>query len=206
MSWGISENVSNVLAQRYTPDYIRSKIEFLTFLLTGKKDAVKKPAAWLRSAIQNDYAEPDGFLSPADRERQANKEKERKAAALEAQNAYVKRSEQQWQTQAAAKSARLQKLYARYGTTANDFSFWAQAQKALSLQGISDAIIASMQILKLGENSVIIHVANHFMRQQIEQPRIKRQIEAVLTDVVTHKIELTFVVGDDDQAEEGIAE
>ena len=201
VSFGISQNVSESLAQRFSADYIGKKIEFLAFLHNHEPHRVKKPAAWLRSAIEDDYTAPDGFKTTAERERQANEEKERKQAAVEVQKAHSEQAEQRWKEQEAARSVRLHKLHQQYQTTLTDFAFWNKAKTSLSAYGVSDVLIAYMQILKLEANQVVIHVRNHFMRQQLEKPKIKQQIEAALHEVTDQPIELVFVVGD--QAEEG---
>lgn len=201
VSFGISQNVSELLAKQYSADYIREKIAFLEFLVKHERSRVKKPAAWLRSAIEDDYIAPDGFQTTAQRERQANEEKERKQATVEAQKAYSDRSEQRWKEQEAERSARLQKLHRQYQTNLADFTFWNKAKTALSAHGISDVLIAYMEILKFEANQVVIHVRNHFMCQQLEKPKIRSLIETALQEVASHPVALVFVVGD--QAEEG---
>lgn len=196
ISWGISQNVSEMLAKRFSPDYVGEKIEFLQFLI--EQGSVKKPAAWLRKAIEEDYSAPDRFRSADDREREANEEKKRKQTVLAAQNAHFERSKQQRKAQEAEKSARLQKLYQQYGTSKTDLAFWAKAKEALAANQVSDAILISVQLLKLEKDKVILHVINHFMAQQVSQPRVKQQLANVLTAMLNHPVELVFVVGDEE--------
>jgi len=196
VSFGISQNVSESLANRFSPVYIDEKIAFLEFLLKQEPDRVKKPAAWLRSAIEDDYTAPDGFKTAAELERQANEEKERKKATVEAQKTHSERADEQWKAQEADRLARLHKLHHHYHTTEADFAFWDKAQTAMSAHGVSDILIAYMQILKFEANQVVIHVRNHFMRQQLEKSKIKQQIEAALHEVTNQSIKLVFVVGD----------
>lgn len=76
--FGISRKVSERLANRYTEARITEKIEFLDFLQAIAPSAVKRPSGWLRRAIEEDYAAPEGFQTAAAREAaQAAKEEKR---------------------------------------------------------------------------------------------------------------------------------
>ena len=75
--FGLSEKVASRLANRYSQRRVLEKIEYLEFLQTHNPEQVKKPAGWLRRAIEENFSEPDGFISRAQREAQAA-EKEHK--------------------------------------------------------------------------------------------------------------------------------
>jgi hypothetical protein len=91
----MSQRVSERLVTDFSPEYIAEKIDFLDFKLSRETDSVKRPAAWLRKAIEDDYDAPNGFVSAAERERQANEEIARKRAVSAAQKAYSAKADQQ---------------------------------------------------------------------------------------------------------------
>ncbi len=86
-SRGIAKRVTEQLAQQHASTYIEEKIAFHDFLVEERPADIKKPAAWLRRAIEDDYSAPDDFVSPKDRERMANEEKSRNQALVVAQEA-----------------------------------------------------------------------------------------------------------------------
>jgi hypothetical protein len=83
----IAKRVAEKLSQEFPPDYIEQKMAFHDFLLSERPSDIKKPAAWLRRAIEDDYSAPDGFVSAEDREQMANEEKRRNQALVASQEA-----------------------------------------------------------------------------------------------------------------------
>ena len=68
---GIAQKVAERLANRYSQPRIADKIKFLEFLKETDPQKVKSPQGWLRRAIEEDYAAPDGYKAAADREAEA---------------------------------------------------------------------------------------------------------------------------------------
>ena len=58
---GISKRVATQLSTRYQADQIREKIAFLHFLQETAPEKVKNPQGWLRRAVEEDYAPPEGY-------------------------------------------------------------------------------------------------------------------------------------------------
>lgn len=58
---GLSEAVARRLAEQHGAAYIRKKIAYLKHLQDRQPDKLKNPRGWLRRAIEEDYAAPDGF-------------------------------------------------------------------------------------------------------------------------------------------------
>jgi hypothetical protein len=56
------------LALHYSQKYIVEKIEHLAFLIAERPQDVKKPAEWLRKAIEDNYNTLDGFIPQEQRE------------------------------------------------------------------------------------------------------------------------------------------
>jgi DNA-binding MarR family transcriptional regulator len=204
--WGISQNVSEALAKTYPPERISEKIEFLKYLIEHEPKAIKKPAAWLRKAIEENYGAPDGYKtanSNPHTQRQANAENKRKMAILEVQKAQSERAEQLQKEREATFTERLHKLFNRYQTSAADLALWEQAKPELANQGVSDAILASTQLLKLEKDKAVLHVINHFMAEQVAHPRVKEPLTAVLSKLVSRPLQMKIVVEDEKREGEG---
>ncbi|HTU22784.1 MAG TPA: replication initiator protein A [Gemmataceae bacterium] len=93
------------LIAAHSADHIEQKIDYLNFLIeTGERP--KKPAGWLRAAIEQDYGPPAGYLLRAERHRQrqaaeekhrrkeeeraaCRRQEEREAAARKAERAHI---------------------------------------------------------------------------------------------------------------------
>ena len=155
---------------------------------------MKRPAAWLRKAIEDDYDAPNGFISAAERERQANEEIARKQAASEAQKAYSAKAKEQQKARVAQQSRRLQRLFDHYQTSETDRAFWKRAEGHLAEMGISEAVTSSIQLVRLTEDEAICHVMNAFMRQQIDHPRLKEPIEQVLSELAYRPLHLKLIL------------
>ncbi len=192
ISFGISPKVSENLSQRFSPDYISEKIDFLRFKNDREKSSVKKPAAWLRKAIEDDYTAPDGYIPPKERERQENEDKRRKQATTEAQKAHSKRIEQQQKAQNSRKAELLQKLFEQFGTTSLDLALWTQAENAMTYQGISAAISSSLQLLKLETDKAILYANNDFV-QRLIKPEVRDKIEKILSDLARRPLKLELI-------------
>ncbi len=198
ISLGISQNVSQTLAVRFSPEYINQKIEYLEYLCASIKNSVKKPAAWLRRAIEDDFNAPDGFVNTTERERRANEEIERKRAILEAQKAQAELIEQQQNEFERQLLERLQRLYQKHGTTDREITLWSSVQKTLIDSGVSVNLVTNMHLLTIGESEAIVHVYNQFLLRQIAHSQITQAIEATLASLVQRPIKVKFIV---DQAE-----
>jgi Replication initiator protein A len=78
--------------------YIEAKIDYLDFL-TESGEGPKKPAGWLRRAIEEDYGPPPGYMSKTDRERikneQAERQRQREVVRQQAENAERKKREEE---------------------------------------------------------------------------------------------------------------
>jgi len=198
---GISQKVSENLAQRFSPDYIREKVEFLTFKLAREKSSVKKPAAWLRKAIEDDYTAPDGYISPKERERRESEQKGRKQAVTESQKAYLERIQQQQKELHGQRAAARQKLLEQFGTTAADLALWTQAQEAMRYQGISAAIFSSLQLLAVEQERAVLYVSNDFVPRLIK-PEMREKIEKILSKLAKRPLKMALITKDGAEGEQ----
>ncbi len=197
IEWGISQNVSETLTRRYAPERIHEKIDFLKHLIENEPNTVKKPAAWLRKAIEEDYSAPDSYktaLSSRHEQVLTKAGRTRKKAVLEAEKARSERSEQLQKAREAAFTERLQTLFQRFRTSEHELRIWDEAKAELADQGVSDAILASLQLLKLDNGSATLNVINNFMAQQASQARVKEKLAAVLSQIAHQEVHIQFVV------------
>jgi hypothetical protein len=67
------------LVAAYPAEYIRQKLDY--FDCESERGNIKKPAAWLRKAIVDDYGEPADYLPRRERERQRQAAEERQRQA-----------------------------------------------------------------------------------------------------------------------------
>lgn len=206
VEWGISQNVSETLAKRYRPERIHEKIDFLKHLIENEPNSVKKPAAWLRKAIEEDYSAPDSYktaLSNKSDQVLTKAERTRKKAVLEAEKAHSERSEQLQKAREAAFTERLQTLFQRFNTSERDLHIWDEVKAELANQGVSDAILTSLQLLKLEKGRATLNVINNFMAQQASQPRVKAKLTAVLSQFVQRDVHIRLLVDGGDKKGEG---
>lgn len=189
----ISEKVAQRLAHRYSHARIAEKIEYLAFLQKEAPERVKNPRGWLRRAIEENYGPPDGFVSKADRERQAKEEKERAQAETEQEQINAQARQAFQKRKKAAKEARQQALYEQYGTTEEARAFWQRAQ--YEIKYTTPAHIAElateMEILKIEEDAVMIGVERPDVWQQLQHPGTKKTIVQVLGQVAGRPVTLT---------------
>jgi hypothetical protein len=80
---GVTAAIAAVLARDYDAETIRHQMEILDWMEEKKPGKVDDPAAWLVSAIRNGHAAPKGFVSKAERDRQAEAKRQAARAAAE---------------------------------------------------------------------------------------------------------------------------
>lgn len=197
---GISRPVARKLAQTYPETYIAEKLDFLGFLLEKRPHEVKKPAAWLRRAIEDDYGGPDGFISVEDRQRQAEDEKRRNQAVLEAQERERKRREADEKTRDRAAAIKRERLHAEYETTPEAIAFWEMARKDLSFNtvGAIYALVANAEILRVTDDRVILGIPQPFQFQQLQHPGFQSALKRAFKQVARKPLDLELVLIADD--------
>src|SRR5205823_12803983 len=90
------------LIAAHPADYIEQKIDYLDFLLeTGERP--QRPAGWLRTAIEEDYGPPAGYLPRAERLREKQGAEQRQRQQSDERAA---RDRQEEQERAARKAER----------------------------------------------------------------------------------------------------
>jgi len=193
-SRGISKRVAEQLAREHQRNYIEEKIEFHDFLSAERPRDIKKPAAWLRKAIEDDYKAPDGFGSVAERQRQDAEAKRRKQAVLAAHEAQAEAAEAALHARRAQTAQQLARLQEAYGTTAQAQAFWRQVQDELkrTATGTVFALIADASILQLSDDKAVVGVASAFNLTQLAHPNIYALIRRAARVVAQRPVEIEF--------------
>ncbi|HTU91030.1 MAG TPA: replication initiator protein A [Gemmataceae bacterium] len=97
---GLGGKAARDLIAAHPADHIRQKIDYLDFLIE-RGEQPKKPAGWLRAAIEHDYGPPAGYLQREERLRQ-QQAAEQKHRRQDEEQALRRRREEQ---EAAARKA-----------------------------------------------------------------------------------------------------
>jgi hypothetical protein len=119
---GISEKIARNLVERYSQKRIAEKLDYLAFLQQERPATVANPRGWLRKAIEEDYGPPDGYLTAAERARQADATAEQH----ERQQRAAQQQEELATQRAVAKAAFRRRLQEKYGTSEEDERFWQE--------------------------------------------------------------------------------
>jgi hypothetical protein len=183
---GITPKVAQRLAERHSLQRIEEKLQYLDFLQQEQPDKVKNPHGWLRKAIEEDYAAPDGYQSA----------EARAVEALEAQ-CYATATQQtitnqQAETVAVQERARQQgdaqlaELHRTYGTTQQEIDLWDPLLQEFKQSMPSDAFysyVADTLLLSLKDGEALIGLPNASARDWLENrfvTKIKRSLTSCL--------------------------
>ena len=179
---GIAPKVARRLTNRYGDARVRAKIAYLEFLRAERPDEVQKPAAWLRRAIEDDYAAPDGFVSPTEAARHAAAEAQRQAEIAAAESAAADATRQRQQAADQARADRLARLRAAYGLAADGPDLWADAQHDLRCTARPDLydLVARAEILELTDDTLRLGVADERDWRQLQHPNLRIGLERPL--------------------------
>lgn len=180
---GISKRVATQLSTRYQADQIREKIAFLHFLQETNPEKVKNPQGWLRRAVEEDYAPPEGYHSKQEQDEERHAETEPDRLPQEAHRLALTWQERVIQQQNIPDTLRilteqLQADLALQMTTAT-FSTW----------------VASIVIAAHNAQQATIAVPSHAAYQWLTH-RLKAMFERSLSSLVGEPVEVAFEVVD----------
>lgn len=137
---GIARSVATRLAERYSAERIQEKITFLHYLQEEDPEKISNPKGWLRRAIEEDYAEPDGYRSPQELEQERQKrereQQERQAETdrvLESRRIHAEEQEQLRQERLKHRHELLTNAERKYGTTDAQRAMWATVREELTV-------------------------------------------------------------------------
>jgi hypothetical protein len=167
INFGISKKLAEKWSSQNEPLYLQQKLDYAMFLLDHAPQKIKNPNGWLRKAIEEDYGEPDGFISQADieeQERQYEIEQQRQEelARLEAARQQKKaqleeENYQQWRDE----------LSIANGTTQEDFELWERVLVGLKSafigsETVYNSFIANAEILSVQDDKVLLGVGSQY--------------------------------------------
>ena len=186
---GITGKIAHRLAGHYSRERIFEKIDFLAFLLEHNAEKIKNPHGWLRKAIEEDYSTPDGYKTSAQRAAEVAAANARQAEQRRMDSQVGADFQAEQARQAAAKAekralevARLEQLYAQYGTTAEEQALWPRVLAELELR-ISPAVLkeyfADSALFKLHEGQATIGIKQYAARDWVMN-RLGGKIQRVL--------------------------
>jgi hypothetical protein len=189
---GIADGVAKRLAKRYGKKRMEEKIEYLDFLLAVRPAEVKKPAAWLRRAIEENYSEPDGYISKEERERLAVEEEkqaeeaERQAVAVETSHKVVKEEKQ------AEQAARVRALREEHSTSEEYLELWEKTKTELKYTATPDinALIPELEMLSVRDGTVLLGAWTEATWRRLQHPGTAKVIERALSQAVGSPAEL----------------
>lgn len=193
---GVSGGVARRLAETFDDATIREKIEFVEFLVTEGR--VKNPAGWLRTAIEEDYAKPDGFLGQAEREHLAQVETRRAEEAAES----AARREEDIQRQANEREREqaefAQRLHARYGTSEEEGELWRTvlAQGDGQFSPSVFAILCACHLLTLQQGVARIGTRTEYHYRQLQHPSTAIVLKRLFRAIIGEEPEIEYVLLD----------
>jgi hypothetical protein len=168
----------------------------LDFLQREQPEKVQNPRGWLRRAIEEDYAAPDGYQSAAERAAAVAAQEREQAAQELAFEEERRRAEAERESRQKAAAARRAQLQASYGTTQRDFDLWQQilAEFQNSMPAATFQMnVADMVLLSLQEEQALIGLPNKQARDWVEN-RLTSKIQRTLASMLGgRKITVTFV-------------
>ena len=196
LGFGIAKKVAQRLADHYSRERIFEKIDFLQFLLDERPDQVKNPIGWLRSAIEEDYGAPDGFISAEERQKQAEAEAQRQQAEQADRQAALQAAENAQKAKAAQKAEIEQQLAVEWGTDEEDRALWEQVQMWLKHSNFSPMFLAAIRLLKLDNGVAKLGVDNDFIANQLSHPGTLKQLSRAFRSQLKQDVEIELIVVD----------
>lgn len=158
--YGLSRNIAQKFANTYDAVYIEQKVAYLAYNLTYAPENVKKPAAWLRRAIEQDWAAPDGYRTPE----QIAAEKAQLTTAQQRQQQADQIKQQQQAEQQAEKEREWEaaRHFSRthFGTSEAEITLWQQVLIDLKPQLAYNIypLLENGELLAIQEKTAVIGV------------------------------------------------
>lgn len=196
---GVGRSVAQNLVHNFEAALIEEKIAYLEFLQETRPSDVKKPAAWLRSAIERDFGAPDGFMPAAERERLIEEENARKQALLASQSEFSERERERQEQQVARRKQVRKKLRKEYGIKPEDEALWQRLLDAVQTAGDHAlyGLLANTQLLSVDRDALTVAVAAGIHARQLESERMKLHLKRALKRLTQTDYKLQFLPVED---------
>lgn len=195
---GLSEKAAVRISTRYKKERIFEKIEYRDWLVENAPDRIKNPAGWLRRAIEDNYAAPDGYVSKEDVERQKQQqEAQAKRKQIEEEKLAEERQKRIEQEEQEAR-LRLDTIFKRHGTTSEEREIGVKLKQTLQQQKFNAMLKESLELLKLGEGVAVIGFGGQFLIDKAKHPNVSVSIKRALRFVTQKEYEVEYVLFEDD--------
>jgi hypothetical protein len=192
---GISKRVATTLARQYEASRIREKIAFLQFLQATDPEKVKNPQGWLRCAVEEDYAQPDGYGNRTHQEDGAGEEQEAELEDGPERAGEARRLALTWKERLVEQVQPAEALVA--------LTDQLQADLALQMtEATFSSWIASLLIVGCEGAQTRIAVPSQAAYQWLTY-RLKSKVERSLSSLVGEPVQVQFEVVDLTRPEEG---
>ena len=176
---GISRGAAQKLSRDYEGEYLLKKVSYLEFLQGGEETRIKRPAGWLRRAIEQDFAAPDGYKPPealAEEQRQieiAQKRAEERKRNIEQTFQQAEREKAEIERQKARLTqGKLEELRAEYQTSKAEIEAWKgvkeQLEKAYPGSLQVKAAIDQSHLLSVRDGVALFACTNKFAADWLE--------------------------------------
>jgi hypothetical protein len=168
---GISERVARELAKKHSKAHIEEKLEYLAFMLKERPEHVLKPCGWLRKAIEEDYAAPDGYKTAEERAAEEIEAKLREEEAQQLIAEQQKQVEAEQERECQEEATKLAELHRTFGTTQEEIDLWnplLQEFKLTMPAGSFFEYVADTVLLSLKDGEALIGLPNARARDWME--------------------------------------
>lgn len=194
---GITENVAKRLC-RYSRERVMSKVDYLDFIQATDPDKIKSPNGYLRRAVEDNYAAPDGYSADWRDQLKAKEEtvKQNQAAIAQRQAAEESRREAA-QEENKRSQEQLRKQYAIDNDTD---SLWQRVSTEIKSRTspLTYACFADSMLLTTEDDQALIAVANkgaldQIMRSQQGDAGLIHLVQQLLGKEYNQKITARFI-------------
>ena len=188
INFGISKKTAEKLGDDYPHDYLLAKLNLVQWLVeTGSRLVGKNPAGYLRRAIEDDYAAPPQYESPAHRTERQEAEQERRRVAEVEFRISQERIENLLREQHPTRPIP--------GTQLTTETAWAQTLASLQAQiprPTYETWLRRTLLLDIESDTAFISVGSSFAKEWLEQ-RLYQAIAKGLSNVLGREVEIEFI-------------
>jgi len=185
---GVSENVAQHLAAQYPEELIEEKIELHDWLVESDSPLVERnPAGYLRQAIEDNYAPPQGFKTTAQRQREAEEklhEQTRWEEILAEREEHHKATD--WRA----------RVLSEHQILPQTQELWDQVQRELSnrmTRATHQTYIHNTLLLLEKDGVAQVAVSNELTKEWLTA-RLYKVVQTAMSDILGQQVELEFKV------------
>lgn len=205
----ISEKKAHSLVDKYDPEHIREKVEYLEWKLEQQENGrlrgrpIRDSAGWLVRAIQQDYQPPSQFKTRAQREAEKQKRQERQEESEQFLDELESQHDEEREQEVEALRDRLQELRDQYETTDKEITLWEEMQADLEgsmARATYQGLFAGTHLLKLDNGSAVIAAPNKFVAERLKH-HLNDKLERAFLYHLEQAVTPEFVIINDSEDE-----